>query len=194
RSSRAPDPRRVRTGTRPPRHRCCAPAAVRAYCCRDPRSRTRALGRSKGSQRDATRRPTRRQETRGQRRLPPRAVAGARTPAAPRGRSAAPCGGPKDVSAGRSRARRSLMSCLVPRGEQSMPSYLSPGVYVEEVASGTRPIEGVGTSVAAFVGLAPSGPLNEPTLVTNWSQYVAAFGDFTEGYYPAHSVHGFTSE
>ena len=34
-----------------------------------------------------------------------------------------------------------------------MPSYLSPGVYVEEVASGSRPIEGVGTSVAAFVGL-----------------------------------------
>jgi phage tail sheath protein FI len=72
-----------------------------------------------------------------------------------------------------------------------MPSYLSPGVYVEEVASGSRPIEGVGTSVAAFVGLAPTGPLNEPTLVTNWSQYVAAFGEFTQGYYLAHSVYGF---
>ena len=72
-----------------------------------------------------------------------------------------------------------------------MPSYLSPGVYVEEVASGSRPIEGVGTSVAAFVGLAPAGPLNEPTLVTNWSQYVAAFGEFTDGYYLAHSVYGF---
>ncbi|MEU3249066.1 phage tail sheath subtilisin-like domain-containing protein [Streptomyces sp. NPDC006875] len=72
-----------------------------------------------------------------------------------------------------------------------MPSYLSPGVYVEEVASGSRPIEGVGTSVAAFVGLAPSGPLNEPTLVTNWTQYVAAFGEFTDGYYLAHSVYGF---
>ncbi|MEU8707610.1 phage tail sheath subtilisin-like domain-containing protein [Streptomyces sp. NPDC048565] len=72
-----------------------------------------------------------------------------------------------------------------------MPSYLSPGVYVEEVASGSRPIEGVGTSVAAFVGLASTGPLNEPTLVTNWTQYVAAFGDFTDGYYLAHSVYGF---
>ncbi|MYS22453.1 hypothetical protein GA0115240_14216 [Streptomyces sp. DvalAA-14] len=72
-----------------------------------------------------------------------------------------------------------------------MPSYLSPGVYVEEVASGARPIEGVGTSVAAFVGLAPKGPLNEPTLVTNWSQYVASFGDFTDGYFLAHSVYGF---
>ncbi|MFI0773987.1 phage tail sheath family protein [Streptomyces sp. NPDC021212] len=72
-----------------------------------------------------------------------------------------------------------------------MPTYLSPGVYVEEVAGGSRPIEGVGTSVAAFVGLAPTGPLNEPTLVTNWSQYVAAFGEFTDGYYLAHSVYGF---
>ncbi|MFJ4838070.1 phage tail sheath subtilisin-like domain-containing protein [Streptomyces sp. NPDC088746] len=72
-----------------------------------------------------------------------------------------------------------------------MPSYLSPGVYVEEVASGSRPIEGVGTSVAAFVGLASTGPLNQPTLVTNWTQYVAAFGDFTDGYYLAHSVYGF---
>lgn len=72
-----------------------------------------------------------------------------------------------------------------------MPSYLSPGVYVEEVASGSRPIEGVGTSVAAFVGLAPTGPLDEPTLVTNWSQYVAAFGDFSERYYLAHAVYGF---
>lgn len=72
-----------------------------------------------------------------------------------------------------------------------MPNYLSPGVYVEEVAGGSRPIEGVGTSVAAFVGLAPFGPLNEPTLVTNWSQYVAEFGDFTDGCYLAHSVYGF---
>lgn len=33
-----------------------------------------------------------------------------------------------------------------------MPSYLSPGVYVEEVASGSAPIAGVGTSIAAFIG------------------------------------------
>jgi phage tail sheath protein FI len=33
--------------------------------------------------------------------------------------------------------------------------YLSPGVYIEEVPAASKPIEGVGTSVAAFVGLAP---------------------------------------
>lgn len=57
-----------------------------------------------------------------------------------------------------------------------MPEYLSPGVYIEEVNSGPRPIEGVGTAMAAFVGLAPGGPVNQPVLVTNWSQYVEAFG------------------
>ena len=40
-----------------------------------------------------------------------------------------------------------------------MPTYLSPGVYVEEVDAGSRPIEGVGTAVAAFVGLAEDGPV-----------------------------------
>ena len=41
-----------------------------------------------------------------------------------------------------------------PRG-----SYQSPGVYVEEVSSGSRPIEGVGTAVAAFVGFARRQPV-----------------------------------
>ena len=36
--------------------------------------------------------------------------------------------------------------------------YQSPGVYVEEVSSGARPIEGVATAVAAFVGLTPPNP------------------------------------
>jgi hypothetical protein len=35
-------------------------------------------------------------------------------------------------------------------------------VYYEEVSAGSRPIEAVGTAVAAFVGLAPGGPLNTP--------------------------------
>ena len=39
-----------------------------------------------------------------------------------------------------------------------MPTYLTPGVYVEEVPSANKPIEGVSTSIAAFVGLAPGRP------------------------------------
>jgi phage tail sheath protein FI len=62
-----------------------------------------------------------------------------------------------------------------------MPEYLSPGVYIEEVSRGTRPIEGVGTAMAAFVGFAPAGPPNTPMLITNWSQYVETFGGLDEG-------------
>ena len=72
-----------------------------------------------------------------------------------------------------------------------MPNYLSPGVYVEEVEAGSRPIEGVGTAVAAFVGLAGRGPANTPTLVTNWNQFTATFGEFIEGSYLAHAVYGY---
>ena len=78
-------------------------------------------------------------------------------------------------------------------------SYLTPGVYVEEVPSANKPIEGVGTSIAAFVGLAPGGPINRPTRISNWTQFATIFGDaqnpengpFMEGSYLAHSVYGF---
>ena len=72
-----------------------------------------------------------------------------------------------------------------------MPTYLSPGVYVEEVEAGSRPIEGVGTAVAAFVGLAEKGPANTPTLVSNWTQFTEQFGGFVAGSYLAHSVYGY---
>src|SRR5512142_1307373 len=72
-----------------------------------------------------------------------------------------------------------------------MPTYLSPGVYVEEVQSGSRPIEGVGTAVAAFVGLAAKGPFNEPRLLTNWGQFTATYGEFVESSYLAHAVYGY---
>ena len=72
-----------------------------------------------------------------------------------------------------------------------MANYLSPGVFVEEVPAGSRPIEGVGTAVAGFVGFAQSGAFNDPTLVTNWSQFTERFGGFMPGAYLAHSVYGF---
>src|ERR1700744_1930180 len=80
-----------------------------------------------------------------------------------------------------------------------MPTYLTPGVYVEEVSSGNKPIEGVGTAVAAFVGLAPGGPVNIPMQISNWSQFARIYGDpmnpdngpFMEGAYLAHSVYGY---
>ncbi|HEX3047492.1 MAG TPA: phage tail sheath C-terminal domain-containing protein [Bacillota bacterium] len=72
-----------------------------------------------------------------------------------------------------------------------MPSYLSPGVYVEEVASGSKPISGVGTSTAAFVGIAERGEIGKARLVTNWSQFVREFGGFIPKGYLAYAVYGF---
>jgi phage tail sheath protein FI len=72
-----------------------------------------------------------------------------------------------------------------------MPTYLTPGVYVEEVQSGARPIEGVGTAVAAFVGFAGNGPFHAPTLVTSWDQYTQQFGGYAEGTYLPHAVYGY---
>jgi len=58
-----------------------------------------------------------------------------------------------------------------------MPTYLSPGVYVEEIDTGVRPIESVSTTTAGFVGLAPNpkAHVNEPVAIMNWSQFAREF-------------------
>ena len=71
-------------------------------------------------------------------------------------------------------------------------SYLSPGVYVEEVDRGSKPIEAIGTNTVGFLGESSKGPVNEPVLITNWSQFVKTFGDFAQcSPYLAHAVYGF---
>lgn len=78
-----------------------------------------------------------------------------------------------------------------------MPSYLSPGVYVEEVPSAIKAIAGVSTSTAGFIGIVPDkihlvaedeAPATKfvdfslptlskmPKLITNWTQFTQAFG------------------
>ena len=60
-----------------------------------------------------------------------------------------------------------------------MAEYLSPGVYVEEFESGGKPMEGVGTSTAGFVGLAEKGPVGGiPQLVTNFADFRRTYGGF----------------
>lgn len=81
-----------------------------------------------------------------------------------------------------------------------MAELLSPGVYVEEAPSSIRSIAGVSTSTAGFIGVlgdAPEGvsaAAGVPKLVTNFSEFKAAFGDFSPD--PArrnlaHAVYGF---
>jgi hypothetical protein len=71
-----------------------------------------------------------------------------------------------------------------------MPEYLSPGVYVEEVDTGNKPIEGVATSTVGFLGIAERGPV-EATLVTSFSEYVRTFGKYVGNRYLARGVEGF---
>ena len=97
-----------------------------------------------------------------------------------------------------------------------MPPYLSPGVYVEEVPSAVRPISGVGTSIAGFIGVAaeikgpwkpddkagmPLRPNGEvyvqadelvPQPINSWTEFTQAFGDLqVANQYLAHAVYGF---
>jgi uncharacterized protein len=57
--------------------------------------------------------------------------------------------------------------------------YFAPGVYVEEVDRGSRPIEGISMSVAGFVGFTEDvrgdADLFKPILITNWNQYLECF-------------------
>jgi Bacteriophage tail sheath protein len=97
-----------------------------------------------------------------------------------------------------------------------MPEYLAPGVYVEEVPSAVKPIAGVGTSTAGFVGVStdiggtwdperkagmPAQATGEPYSqadalrpqpVNSWTDFTTRFGDIQEGnQYLAHAVYGF---
>ncbi|MBD2341689.1 phage tail sheath family protein [Calothrix sp. FACHB-156] len=84
-----------------------------------------------------------------------------------------------------------------------MPTYLSPGVYVEEIPSGTAPITGIGTSTAGFVGVIATTSSSAPTtsvaagevkLCTNFTEFKKYFGDFSSVQGQnllAHSVYGF---
>lgn len=90
-----------------------------------------------------------------------------------------------------------------------MPEYLAPGVYVEEVPPAARPIEGVGTSTAGFIGVVADGvtmpfvpgstttrftvaTANTPKLITGWEEFKNNFGDFQAGNAVlAHAVFGF---
>jgi phage tail sheath protein FI len=100
-----------------------------------------------------------------------------------------------------------------------MPQYLAPGVYVEEVPSAIKPIAGVGTSTAGFVGAVADNvtmPLlpgrsgkkadgspepadhyvvaaaGQPQLVDGWEKFKNSFGDIQPGNHTiAHAVYGF---
>ena len=77
-----------------------------------------------------------------------------------------------------------------------MPEYLSPGVYIEEIGIGAKPIEGVSTSTAGFLGETERGPtMPQLGLVTSWLQYQRVFGGYfgSDKYLP-YAVEGFFND
>ncbi len=80
-----------------------------------------------------------------------------------------------------------------------MPSYLTPGVYIEEIPSGSASLSAGLTAVAAFVGFTEKFPTDDPAdpqglrprLVTSWTQYEALYGSFVQGAMLPLSVYGY---
>lgn len=86
-----------------------------------------------------------------------------------------------------------------------MPEYLAPGVYVEEISGGAKPIEAVSTSTACFIGFTEratqpkfiNGEMSsvdvskKPIMLTSWEEYTATFGGLVPGTYTPLSVYGF---
>jgi phage tail sheath protein FI len=66
-----------------------------------------------------------------------------------------------------------------------------PGVYIEEIPSGVRTITGVATSITAFVGRAPRGPVNEPTIISSYGDFERAFGGLNASYPVSYAVRDF---
>lgn len=80
-----------------------------------------------------------------------------------------------------------------------MPTYTAPGVYVEEVSSGSKPLSGVPTAIAAFVGFTASAPTDDPNdpdglkprLVTSWPDFERLYGGFAAECMLPLAVYGF---
>ena len=60
-------------------------------------------------------------------------------------------------------------------------SYLTPGVYIKEVEIGAKPVEGVSTSTAGFVGITEKGSeyKDKPVFISSWGNFVEKFGRYT---------------
>lgn len=82
-----------------------------------------------------------------------------------------------------------------------MPELLHPGVYVQEVPSAVRPIEGVSTATAAFLGVTDKGPLPgrklpngrmaQPVMVTSFTDYLRQFGGYRQDSFLTYAVQAF---
>jgi len=65
---------------------------------------------------------------------------------------------------------------------------LHPGVYIQEVSSGVRPIEGVSTSTTAFIGKSEKGLVGTAVMVTSFIEFQTVYGGFLDDSFLAHAA------
>lgn len=67
----------------------------------------------------------------------------------------------------------------------------TPGVYVQEIPSGSAPIAGVATSNTAFIGVFGRGPVGRATRVTSWGEFERVFGGLHAGCETSYAIRNY---
>ncbi|HJT57488.1 MAG TPA: phage tail sheath C-terminal domain-containing protein [Ktedonobacteraceae bacterium] len=66
-----------------------------------------------------------------------------------------------------------------------VPAISYPGVYIQEVPTGSHTIVGVATSITAFIGRTLRGPVNSPMITTSYADFEQTFGgSWSQSYLP----------
>jgi uncharacterized protein len=66
-----------------------------------------------------------------------------------------------------------------------VPAISYPGVYIQEVPTGSHTIVGVATSITAFIGRTLRGPVNAPMITTSYADFEQTFGgSWSQSYLP----------
>lgn len=75
-------------------------------------------------------------------------------------------------------------------GDTKKPEYLTPGVYIQEVEVGAKPIDGVGTNILGILGMTERGPL-KPRFVDSFKKFLDLYGSYITNSYTTYAVEGF---
>ena len=77
-----------------------------------------------------------------------------------------------------------------------MASYKAPGVYVQDVVSGSQSITQASSSVGILIGVTRSGVIGVAQKIGSWTEFITKYANgldtpFLENSYLPYAVHGF---
>ena len=77
-----------------------------------------------------------------------------------------------------------------------MPSYTAPGVYIQDLVSGSQSITQASSSVGILIGYTKNGLINVAQKIGSWTEFISKYANgldtpFMENDYLAYAVHGF---